>query len=68
MRIFKSDIRGKSDSLIYNEENGIIKLFKKPLSNKQIRSFTKSQKNEKNPIIAFDSNSLSFFHSLSPVL
>ena len=59
VRIFKSDIRGKSDSLIYNEENGIIKLFKKPLSNKQIRSFSKSQKNEKNPILWFGQNQMS---------
>ena len=59
VRIFKSDIRGKSDSLIYNEENGVIKLFKKPLSLKQIRSFTKSQKNKKNPILWFGQNQMS---------
>ena len=59
VRIFKSDIRGKSDSLIYNEENGVIKLFKKPFSAKQIRSFTKSQKNKKNPILWFGQNQMS---------
>ena len=59
VRIFKSDIRGKSDSLIYNEKSGIIKLFKKPLTKKQLRSLTKSQKNKKNPILWFGQNQMS---------
>ncbi len=59
VRIFKSDIRGKSDSLIYNEGNGIIKLFKKPLTKKQIRTYTKSEKNQKNPVLWFGENQMS---------
>ena len=32
VRIFKTDVRGKSDSIHYNQTNGLIKLIKRPLS------------------------------------
>jgi lipopolysaccharide export system protein LptA len=58
VRIFKSDVRGKSDSIHYNQTNGLIKLLKRPLNQSIIRNLTDEEKNKKNPIVWFGKNQL----------
>jgi len=53
VRFFKSDIKGKSDSLFLNQQTGNIELFKRPLTNKEIQLFTEEDKNKRNPILWF---------------
>ena len=52
-RIFKSNIRGKSDSIYFEESTGNIELMKKPLNKKEIQVFTEEEKNKRNPILWF---------------
>lgn len=59
VRIFKSDIRGKSDSLHLNQSSGLIKMLKLPLSRKENQIFTESQKNARNPILWFGKSQMS---------
>ena len=40
VRIFKSNIRGKSDSIYFEENTGNIELIKKPLNNKEVQIFS----------------------------
>ena len=35
VRVLKSDMRAKSDSIYFNETNGRIRLYKKPLTNRE---------------------------------
>ena len=58
VRIFKSDVRGKSDSIHYNQTNGLIKLLKIPLNQSIIRNLTDEEKNKKNPVVWFGENQL----------
>ncbi|MGY8944882.1 MAG: OstA-like protein, partial [Flavobacteriales bacterium] len=51
VKIFKSDLRGKSDSLHLNQKTGLIKLLKLPLSKIEKRTFNISQKNGRNPVL-----------------
>lgn len=51
VRIFKTDLRGKSDSLHLDQSTGLIKLLKLPLSRKENQILSTSQKNKKNPIL-----------------
>ena len=53
VRILKSDVRGLSDSIHFNQETGLIKLLKKPRSSKYLKSLTDEEKNKINPIIWF---------------
>lgn len=53
VRIFKKDIRGKSDSIHLNQSTGLIKLLKKPLTKKQNQILTSAQRNLKNPVLWF---------------
>lgn len=53
VRFFKSDIKGKSDSLFLNQQTGDIELIKRPLTNKEIQLFTEEDKNKRNPILWF---------------
>ena len=58
VRILKSDVRGISDSIHFNQETGLIKLLKQPKSSKYLRSLTDEQKNKINPIIWFGENQI----------
>ena len=58
VRILKSDIRGLSDSIHFNQETGLIKLLKKPKSSRYIKSLTDEEKNKLNPIIWFGKNQI----------
>ena len=59
VKIFKSDLRGKSDSLHLNQKTGLIKLLKIPLSKIENRTFNISQKNGRNPILWFGRSQMS---------
>ena len=59
VRIFKSDIRGKSDSLHLDQSTGLIKLLKLPLSRKENQILSTSQKNKKNPVLWFGKSQMS---------
>ncbi len=59
VRIFKTDLRGKSDSLHLDQNTGLIKLLKLPLSRKDKQIFTASQKNGKNPVLWFGKSQMS---------
>ncbi len=58
VRILKSDIRGRSDSLHFNETTGRIKLLKKPLTKKEHQIFTEKDKNLRNPILWFGASQM----------
>lgn len=51
VRIFKQDMSGVSDSLHFNENEGIIKLLKKPLSKREQQIFTTLDFNRTNPVM-----------------
>ena len=59
VRIFKTDLRGRSDSLHLDQSTGLIKLLKLPLSRKENQILTSSQKNKKNPILWFGKSQMS---------
>ena len=59
VRIFKTDLRGKSDSLHLDQSTGLIKLLKLPLSQKENQILSTSQKNKKNPILWFGKSQMS---------
>ena len=58
VRIFKTDVRGKSDSIHYNQTTGLIKLLKRPLSQSTVRNLSDEEKNKKNPIVWFGKNQI----------
>ena len=58
VRILKSDVRGLSDSIHFNQETGLIKLLKKPKSSKFIKRLTDEEKNKLNPVIWFGKNQI----------
>ena len=58
VRILKSDVRGLSDSIHFNQETGLIKLLKKPKSSRFLKSLTDEEKNKLNPIIWFGGNQI----------
>ncbi len=59
VKIFKTDLRGKSDSLHLDQSTGLIKLLKLPLSRKENQILTTSQKNKKNPVLWFGKSQMS---------
>lgn len=59
VRIFKSDLRGKSDSIHLNQKSGLIKMLKLPLTRKENQIFSESQKNARNPILWFGKSQMS---------
>ena len=59
VRILKSDLRGKSDSLFLDESTGLTKLLSKPLTRQQEQTFTEAERNKKNPILWFDKSQMS---------
>ena len=58
VRILKSDLRGRSDSLYLNESIGLTKLLKKPLTKQQEQVFTEKNYHEKNPVLWFDESQM----------
>ena len=59
VRIYKSDMSGVSDSLHFNENEGIIKLLKKPLSRREQQVFTEIDFNRTNPVMWFGKSQMS---------
>ncbi len=59
MRILKSDLRGRSDSLFLDESIGLTKLLNKPLTKQQEQIFTEADRNKNNPVLWFDKSQMS---------
>lgn len=58
VRILKSDLRGRSDSLYLDESKGLTKLLKKPLTKQQEQVFTEKNYHEQNPVLWFDESQM----------
>lgn len=59
VRILKSDIRGRSDSIYLDESIGLTKLLNKPLTKKQEQVFTEADRNANNPVLWFGKSQMS---------
>ncbi|MDB4674920.1 OstA-like protein [Candidatus Arcticimaribacter forsetii] len=59
VKILKSDIRGKSDSLYLDDKIGKIELHKRPLSKKEEQILSDDDKNSKNPVLWFGASQMS---------
>jgi lipopolysaccharide export system protein LptA len=59
VRILKSDMRAKSDSLYFNETTGGIRLYKRPLTEKQKQVFTEEDLTQRNPVMWFGNSQMS---------
>ena len=58
VRILKTDIRGKSDSLYLDEVSGRIELHKRPFTEKEAQVLTDDQKNKRNPVLWFNNSQM----------
>ena len=59
VRILKSDIRGRSDSLYLDQSIGLTKLLSRPLTNQQEQIFTEVDRNGANPVLWFGESQMS---------
>ena len=59
VRILKSDIRGRSDSLYLDQSIGLTKLLSRPLTNQQEQIFTEADRNGANPVLWFGESQMS---------
>ena len=59
VRILKSDIRGRSDSLYLDQSIGLTKLLSRPLTNQQEQIFTEADQNGANPVLWFGESQMS---------
>ena len=59
VRILKSDIRGRSDSLYLDQSIGITQLLSRPLTNQQEQIFTEADRNGANPVLWFGESQMS---------
>ncbi|MDC3051428.1 OstA-like protein [Bacteroidota bacterium] len=59
VKILKSDIRGISDSIYFDESKGKIELHKKPLSKKQTQILSLKSKLKLNPVVWFNDSQMS---------
>ena len=59
VKILKSDIRGISDSIYFDESKGKIELHKKPLSKKQRQILSLKSKLKLNPVVWFNNSQMS---------
>ena len=59
VRILKSDMRAKSDSIYFNETTGGIRLFKRPLTAKEKQVFTEKDLTQRNPVMWFGNSQMS---------
>ena len=58
VRILKSDMRAKSDSIYFNETTGGIQLYKRPLTKKEKQVFTETDLTKRNPIMWFGNSQM----------
>ncbi len=54
VRIFKSDIQGKSDSIYIDETSGLTKLLKRPPTKKEYQIMTEQDRTNINPVMWLD--------------
>ena len=59
VRILKSDLRGRSDSLYLDQSIGLTKLLSRPLTNQQEQIFTEADRNGSNPVLWFGESQMS---------
>ena len=59
VRILKSDLRGRSDSLYLDQSIGLTKLLSRPLTNQQEQIFTEADRNGANPVLWFGESQMS---------
>ena len=59
VRILKSDLRGRSDSLYLDQSIGLTKLLSRPLTNQQEQIFTEEDRNIANPVLWFGESQMS---------
>jgi len=59
VRILKSDIRGRSDSLYLDQSIGLTQLLSRPLTNQQEQIFTEADRNSANPVLWFGESQMS---------
>ena len=59
VKILKSDIRGKSDSLYLDNQIGKIELHKRPITKKEDQILSDDEKNSKNPVLWFGASQMS---------
>lgn len=69
VRILKSDMRAKSDSIYFNETTGGIRLYKRPLTSKEKQVFTEKDLTQRNPVMWFGNSQMTgdFIELLSNV-
>ncbi|MGB1020963.1 MAG: OstA-like protein [Flavobacteriaceae bacterium] len=58
VRIFKKDLKGRSDSIYIDQSTGLTKLLHKPLSEKEEQVFTEADRNQKNPVLWFEESQM----------
>lgn len=58
VRIFKTDLKGRSDSIYIDQSTGLTKLLHKPLSDKEEQVFTEVDRNQKNPVLWFEESQM----------
>ncbi|MCY4562151.1 MAG: OstA-like protein [Flavobacteriaceae bacterium] len=54
VRLFKTDIQGRSDSLILDESTGLTKLLRRPFTKKEQQVMTPKDLTNRNPVMWFD--------------
>ena len=59
VKILKTDLRGKSDSLYLDETIGRIELHKRPFLKKEKQILSDDQKNKRNPVMWFNDSQMS---------
>ena len=59
VKILKTDIKGKSDSLFLDESTGKMELLMKPLSKKELQVLSSQKKTAKNPVLWFEKSQMS---------
>ena len=59
VKILKTDLRGKSDSLYLDETIGRIELHKRPLTRKETQILSQEDKDKRNPVMWFNKSQMS---------
>jgi lipopolysaccharide export system protein LptA len=58
VRIFKSDLKGRADSIYIDQAIGLTKLHHRPLTEQEEQVFTEADRNQKNPVLWFDESQM----------
>ncbi len=58
VRIFKTDLKGRSDSIYIDQSTGLTKLLHRPLTEKEEQVFTEADRNQKNPVLWFEESQM----------